>query len=461
MNMINEKNIPFILVSLFLFIIIGFVGIFAGIHHHIKARSPDDFTIEKKELDSHFRLERKTNNAENYTLRIDTLLTEHETINESMLDWLQMKERQFLNRVDQHHNMLQEQQAQLHIAVDLNKVDANFYNITFRLKENIAGKRKKEVKTFNIDLIENKIVNLTDILNMEWGNLEKLLFIVKKQFKEKGKEWEKDYWLKWSLVYPEQLNWHINQNVLTFYESSSPYRKVEIPVQYLNFCLSDPIVERLNIQFFEGEAHALDPNGKYIALTFDDGPSPDVTPQVLEILKAYGAKATFFMLASQAEYHPELAKRVADEGHEIGNHTINHPNLAKLGKEQIRKEIEESSHIIENITGQSPVYFRPPYGIYNDAVAQIAFENSSPIILWSVDSLDWKHKNAENVKQLVLQGIAPGSIILLHDIHPTTADALSPVLEILHSYGYQFITVSELMILQELNGIGPYYSVTY
>ena len=182
-------------------------------------------------------------------------------------------------------------------------------------------------------------------------------------------------------------------------------------------------------------------NGKRVALTFDDGPDPKTTTQILATLAKYDAKATFFMLGSRVEYYPEIAKNVQLAGHQLGNHTWNHPDLTKATIEKIGKEINNTSAIIEKVTGQKATVFRPPYGAVN---SKIRAQTALPIILWSVDTLDWKHRDSTKLLQIVQQKTKDGGIILMHDIHQSTADGLDMVLAYLKQEGYSFVTISEL-----------------
>lgn len=180
---------------------------------------------------------------------------------------------------------------------------------------------------------------------------------------------------------------------------------------------------------------------KMVALTFDDGPDSKTTPQALEILKRYNAKATFFMVGQNVAANPELAKRVLDEGHQLGIHTWSHPDLTKLPLNQAKKEILDTQEAIYKATAIRPMITRPPYGAINSTV-QNAVDQS--FIMWSVDSLDWKTRNTKAIMQEIVK-TRPGSIILMHDIHQTTIDALPSVLEYLKNNGYTLVTVDELL----------------
>lgn len=202
---------------------------------------------------------------------------------------------------------------------------------------------------------------------------------------------------------------------------------------------------------------AFDPSGKYIALTFDDGPHPNVTPQILQTLREQNVKATFFMLGSQVEKYPDMAKQVADSGHEIGNHTYSHLNARKRTMVEVAEEIRATSEMIELATGVKPMLFRPPYGNYTSEVLEYAEQNGYSTVLWSVDSQDWKSKNAGAINNMVTQHAATGSIVLMHDIHAATAEALPQLIEKLQMEGYQFITISELLLIEKTTHNGPYF----
>ena len=201
----------------------------------------------------------------------------------------------------------------------------------------------------------------------------------------------------------------------------------------------------------------LDPSGKYVAFTFDDGPHPNVTPRILQILKEYNIRATFFMLGSQVKKYSNIAKQVADNGHEIGNHTYSHPNLKKLTTKRIIEEIHSTNEIITLTTGIEPTLFRPPYGNYTNEVLEYTKTNGYSTILWSVDSLDWKSRNASAINRMVTQHTTNGSIVLMHDIHVATADALPQLIQTLQTKGYQFVTVSELLSIRSKSSNGVYF----
>ncbi len=178
-----------------------------------------------------------------------------------------------------------------------------------------------------------------------------------------------------------------------------------------------------------------------VALTFDDGPSPSTTAALLDVLSEKNTLATFFMLGSMAASSPDLVKRAEREGHEIASHTMYHQNLIWLSSADIKSDVDAAKSTFSNITGHTPILTRPPYGNINDAVRAIA---GTPLILWSVDSLDWKNRDVSSIVATTMSQVHDGAIILMHDIYPTTIEAVSTIIDTLHSQGYEFATVSEL-----------------
>lgn len=194
-------------------------------------------------------------------------------------------------------------------------------------------------------------------------------------------------------------------------------------------------------------------NRKLVALTFDDGPDPNQTPEILDLLKKYDAKATFFVLGKKAALHPELLKREAAEGHEIANHTYNHiyfNNKIPMGK--LEKEISDTHDVIAKYSGQKPHLFRPPGGMYNERMIQVAKEKGYLVVLWSwhQDTKDWRSPGVNYIVRKVLNNIRGGDIILFHDLvegprHSQTIEALKTILPALQEKGYTFVTVSQLV----------------
>ena len=193
---------------------------------------------------------------------------------------------------------------------------------------------------------------------------------------------------------------------------------------------------------------------KVIALTFDDGPHKKYTPEILDVLSKYDAKATFFIVGENAEKNPELALRIHDENHELAIHTYTHP--FKTNVSNLLKEIKQTHATIYGITGYSPVLFRPVEGQYTDAMIDAIHKEGYKVVMWSwhLDTFDWKSPGEKKIINTVLKGAKPGSVVLFHDgggNREQTVRALKKVLPELEQQGYKFVTISELLEIQRLN----------
>ncbi len=205
--------------------------------------------------------------------------------------------------------------------------------------------------------------------------------------------------------------------------------------------------------------YGIDPKIPAVALTYDDGPHPTVTHDILDVLEKYDARATFFVVGSRVPEYPDCVKRAGEIGCEIGNHTHNHKILTSATNSQITAEISKTNSLIKIITGKTPEIARAPGGSFNSRVKETV---GMPLIQWSVDTLDWKHRNANSVISSVKSSTRDGSIILMHDLYTSTAEATETIVPWLISEGYQLVTVTELMQLKgiDMKDGSVYYSAS-
>ena len=194
---------------------------------------------------------------------------------------------------------------------------------------------------------------------------------------------------------------------------------------------------------------------KYVALTFDDGPRRATTTRLLDGLKERGAAATFFLVGEEIAGNEDLIRRMAEEGHQVGNHTWSHMRLENASPETVRQEIQRTGEALDAILGPGSYWLRPPYGLL-PAKAETLIP--VPMVKWSVDPRDWESRDAKKVTDAILKAVKPNSIILLHDIYPTSVDAALQVVDTLQAQGYWFVTVEELLTI---NGIKPEKGVMY
>jgi peptidoglycan-N-acetylglucosamine deacetylase len=195
------------------------------------------------------------------------------------------------------------------------------------------------------------------------------------------------------------------------------------------------------------QAHVDQP---YIAMTFDDGPSAENTPRLLEMLKQRNIKATFFLIGQNVASNPDIVRRILAEGHEVGNHSWTHPQLSKLSDDRVTAEITKTQDAIKDASGFTPTLLRPPYGAITTRQREwIENKFGLNIILWSVDPFDWKRPGASVITQRILTQVRPGAIVLSHDIHKQTIDAMPATLDGLIGKGYKFVTVSQLIAMNK------------
>ncbi|MDM5208409.1 polysaccharide deacetylase family protein [Cytobacillus kochii] len=196
-------------------------------------------------------------------------------------------------------------------------------------------------------------------------------------------------------------------------------------------------------------------NEKIISITFDDGPNPIYTPQILDVLSEYNAKATFFITGSNAKKYPDVVRRIVKEGHEVANHTYNHEIDANITTKILNNEIELTNKVLKEITGFSPSLYRPVAGIYNDRIIQTANNNNMYVIMWSwhQDPQDWRDPGVHAISSHVISSVKPGDIILLHDSggdRTQTVKALETILEYTSENGFECKTVTEMIISNDI-----------
>lgn len=445
-----------------------------------KGKKQEEEIREEKVIGKYPKIQLKTvvKQTDEYTYSVNVPETDSEQINHSIHKWLNRQKEQFLKEVENKQGKKRKnRQAHLNIQMETHQVTEDFYCLVFRTYEVSDGANGlSAVKVFNIDIRQERFLKINDVLDLDGENVERIEQIVWEELQnnEKIKPYLFEEEFHEFMKTPTDWEWSIDREKFTLYvdeyeiaAGAAGEIEVDIPIEKMYIFLQDAVDSYLKMPkeqqqkkeiIIQQEKMKLDPNGKYIALTFDDGPNPKTTPRILETLKEHDAKATFFMLGNQVDYYPDLAREVAEEGHEIGNHSKSHPLFTKMSFAKIKEQLDFTKAKIKEATGITPHLLRPPYGAFNEQVLKYARENGDSIILWSVDSLDWKNRNAVSVNKIVQNNVNPNGIVLMHDIHPTTADALPQLLTALEQEGYQFVTVSQLLNLKNENGEGPYFA---
>lgn len=420
-------------------------------------------------------LETITASNDTYIYAIHSVKTDSLDLTKNIEQWIEKSKEQFIS--DAQSNSSVGHTAALNINLKTIPIADGIYNLIFS-KYGITGgaNGKNEIKVFTVNVKEDRLYQLTDFIEETDENRTELIQIILEQLNENTElqALVMEDKLVESLASFDDVTWSITEEALILYwdeyeiaAGSAGTIQLTLPIEKIQHLVSDRKHELLHLDFTLTNEEAdvikvperkpLDPDGKYVALTFDDGPHKTNTERVLNSLKEFDVKATFFMLGNQVDYYPSLVQRVAEEGHEIGNHSNTHPDLSKVDANRVQEEVETTNQRIYDVIGRYPTVFRPPYGSYNNNIITQATNLNLPIIMWSVDSLDWKTKNATSINHEILSTTTNGSIILMHDIHDATADALPSVLKNLKEQGYSFVTVSQLLEWRGDTGIGPHY----
>ncbi len=416
----------------------------------------------------------------------------HSPFNDAISGYISHTKQSYLTAMEKNREQANRYKGELNISFETLSHHSGNYSFVIVNNNSIVGPNgSTEIRSFHLNPTTEKIISITDVFELDVKRLEAISTIVREHFYSdealKDSLFPEDLHINTEPIWENYSNFALTDDSIIFYfdEDELAAGAVGPPIVAIALTdINDLLANEFKIQvqtpdpspddssaidepdpnttpdsneppINEGKSDSVSQNTggtllpdatgenvvKKVALTFDDGPDPKVTTQILETLEKYNAKATFFMLGSRVEYYPDIAKNVKEAGHELGNHTWNHPDLTKADLEKVSNEINRTSMIIETVTGTKATAFRPPYGAVNQKVRS---QTNLPVVLWDVDTLDWKNRDANQLLVKVKEKTKDGSIILMHDIHQATADGLDAVLAYLQSEGYIFVTVSEL-----------------
>lgn len=358
-------------------------------------------------------------------------------------------------------NSNSKERSELNVDYKYNKVNNRYLNIVLDefINSNQLAHPITKRYTYVFDTKENRFLTIEDLMTKE--EAKKLTIRLQKQL---IKEYPNcvDIKLLSTKITPEYknlTNFTFTSEDLTFY--FNPYEispgycgmlQTTVPLDQLNLKIDIELgeEEKKTEKVTKLTTKTIDPNKKMIAITFDDGPSK-YTKDILSILKKYDACATFFVLGNKVEIYDESTREIIKQGSEIGNHSYNHKWLIKLKKDEFMDQVNMTQDIIERTTGFRPTLLRPTYGDVNDVIKK---NTDLDIVLWNVDTLDWKIKKPKRIASRVIGKVKDGDIILMHDTHKQTVEALKLILPELKKQGFQFVTVSELKearIIDKLN----------
>ena len=326
----------------------------------------------------------------------------------------------------------------LYMDYSIDKVFDQYLNLSFTAQRYNEDNEKKdtETKRFAYDLNKEKVLNVNDCLRRSYKRTLSNINGIDK-------------------IEPEHTDLKIGKKALTIYSEGK--EKIEIDYgqnKELIRLANKDIPSDAPLDIKEPTAQPkVDPNKKMIAITLDDGPHKSNTIRTVELFEKYNGRATFLMLGKNVKQYPEIVKSVYEHGFEIGSHSWDHPDLRKLDANAIEKQIVDTQNEIFKITGYEPEIIRPPYGAVNERAKQVIANNGMKIALWNLDTEDWKVKNAQKIKETIVNKAFDGAVILIHDIHTFTIDGLEMALEELNRNGYQFVTLETLSQYKELKNI--------
>ena len=376
-------------------------------------------------------------------------LTENEAFNKAVTTYIEQSKQYYISMM----RLQQNKTGNLTITVETFEHD-HYYSFVLTNKTVLNTEEKQTaIQTFLLDYETGEMIDIRALLNEDLESLETFAAHIRSEMIKNPAY--KEYVLKKELAFATEPKWRLfdrfalkddslfiyfNEGEVTKPEAGVPV--VKIPLSFINPLLASEFQIAMQSENTIIPNNDKDSTKKRIALTFDDGPHPEITKQILTLLEKYDAKATFFMIGSRAQYYPGIVREVRDNGHEIGNHTWTHPVLTKISPADIEKEYTSTEEAIFHAIGEYSTVFRPPYGAINDEV-----RNAIPCksVNWTIDTLDWKYHDSEKLFPMVKEALHNNAIVLMHDIHQSTADGLEPVLAYLQKEGYEFLTVSEIL----------------
>lgn len=331
---------------------------------------------------------------------------------------------------------------ELNISYTYKEVNDEVINVSI-LTEIVTDKTVSKIKTFTYNKKSEKFLTMEDIVN----DLDVLDYDIKKELLSKYQDADMDYLsnVSYDFFTMDDENLTIYFNPTQLKDTNDELVYLDIPLDSLNLLIDIDREENTNT-YLNFKKNTINEEDKVVALTFDDGPSK-YTKDILDILKKYDACGTFFLIGNKVSFYGEVLREMLSEGNEIGNHSYDHKYLTRLSEEEVKDEINKTQDEIKRVTGYTPTLFRPTYGGYNNTLKSYI---DLTFVLWDVDSRDWSVKSTEGIMSNVFKDVKSGSIILFHDNHEYSVNALPSVIKELKKQGYKFVTVSELLELKKL-----------
>lgn len=424
----NRKKIFYIVIIMVVFaIIIG--GLFWFIN---KDNIYDKYNVYDKKNKDIGTIEHYKDETENMYISLYYPKTESEDFNKII--------NQYYKNYIKEQKVSEKSKDILYMDYSIDEVYDQFINLNLKIEK--FNENEKLIlstnKLFSYDLKNNTLLTVDDCLrNLYKTSLAGINGIDK--------------------INHDNSNIRIEKSKLIIYTDENLKEKVEI-----NYAENKDLIKLANknipsnapIDVAKPTAQPkIDPNKKIVAITLDDGPHKTNTLRTIELFEKYNGRATFLMLGKNVKLYPDIVKTVYEHGFEIGSHSWDHPDLRKLDVDGVNKQIVDTQNEIFSITGFEPKIIRPPYGATNDISKEVIADNGLKIALWNLDTEDWKLKDANKIKDAIVDNAFNGAVILIHDIHTFTIDGLEMALEELDKRGYQFVTLDTLSQYFELKNV--------
>ncbi|WP_226581664.1 polysaccharide deacetylase family protein [Halobacillus litoralis] len=395
-----------------------------------------------------------------YHITIHYPQTPNNRINQTIVDYVNQQKASFKQESYKNKQNTEETEShELHIDFDVIHQDQRFFVVHFTETMDVGEDELMTGQTvMNFDKQNGELLTMEELFKDDLYYVERLyeLTIQKLESEEmKGGTAADDLEATASTFENTAIT---GEGLLVFLDSSGPsvYDKVLLEMEQVTPLLRSQYVEDLvkslniekdhkSVEAFEPtpnfESERLDEEGKKVALTFDDGPHPEYTDEILDLLDRHEARASFFMIGKRVSFYPDMAREVAASGHEIGGHTWNHPRLSRLGAHQVEEQITSTQRMIKLVTGKQTELIRLPFG----EAPVSSYNHSVEAVPWTVYSEKWSSQGPEKIAQDILSQVEDGSIVLLHELQNNTVETVKILLDKLSSKGYQFVAVSDLM----------------
>lgn len=363
-------------------------------------------------------------NNKNILIGINYPITQNKKLDYMIKKDIENTYNSFKNKYGNFYSL--NEKVELNIDYDFNKIN-NYYIIAIHnyINDSNLKEKKEYTNTYVYDTKKNKKLSLNDILDKD--DMKYVSKINKNKCHSKAN------------------NFIFDQNYLHLYSSNNCNFKIPFEDLNIKIDIYQKTIKTVNTKI-KVPTKIFDPSKKFIALTFDDGPSI-YTKKIIDILKKNNCNATFFVLGNKVEIYQDVLKESLKNGNEIGNHSYSHKWLIKLNKNELEKQIYKTQEIIKKTTGYTPTLLRPTYGSVNNNIKKLT---DFKITLWNVDTLDWKYKSVNRIVNRAVKNPKDGNIILMHDIHERTVKAVEKIIPMLKEDGYDLVTVSELRDIQVL-----------